>query len=205
MLEINDKIISKKLSDLEADNENLNDRNVENGEKDTINIIGSNRDSNETKCETCNFVSKSKAGLQLHIKSKHMIKCLKCTFETPEEKNYQKHLSDDHELWNITQPLCDYCCNGADGMHICWNVDDFNEWKGFVMHNLDQNPRSGDFIYECLQCEFTDEERDVMKEHINSNHDNLYSKCGLCDFKNKTWKEMIDHFEAKHSDKIETD
>ena len=127
-----------------------------------------------------------------------MIKCVKCEFELETEKLYQKHLDDEHELWRVTQPLCDYICNGGHGMHICWDTEVFDEWKGFEMHNIKQNRRSGEPIFKCVLCDFTDEDRDVMKRHIKDKHVNFYTKCGLCSHKFHTWKGMIDHYEFNH-------
>ena len=103
-----------------------------------------------------------------------------------------------HEVWKVTQQLCDFYCNGEHGMHMCFNNGAFNRWKGFEQHNIEQNRRNGEAIYKCLDCEVTNENELEMRKHISLVHVDAASKCGLCDFRFQTWIEMTNHYEANH-------
>ena len=149
-------------------------------------------------CKSCEFEAKSSRGLQIHIKSKHKITCEKCNVDTESHDLYHEHMRNVHEMWKVTQQLCDFYCNGEHGMHMCFSNESFNRWKGFEQKNIEQNIRNCEPIYKCLDCETREENELLLRKHITEVHVNASSKCGLCDFRFHTWIEMTNHYEANH-------
>ena len=85
------------------------------------------------------------------------------------------------------------------GLHICWSSEDFEDWIGFDMEDVEENLKTNQTLYKCLHCDFRVETTENMKEHLQDKHKNqVAAKCIHCEYQDKTWKGMRKHFRIKH-------
>ena len=147
---------NKKISELKDIQEALEDDNKKLKEaKDNLEKENSDfKIVHRLDCMFCDFKSKKKSELQKHKMDEHQIKCDECNFKTFNEKELDEHMNNVHEIWKVTESFCDDYCNGAEGMHICFSNEDFENWKGFDMWEVDENLQTGETMYKCLDCNF---------------------------------------------------
>ena len=100
--------------------------------------------------------------------------------------------------WDVEQCFCNNFCRGEHGLHICWSNEDFENYKGFNICATE----TGDYvdsIYKCAEIEYSSEERDSMKDHIESKHkETKTAKCTFRAFTSKSWRGLRKHFKKIH-------
>ena len=127
------------------------------------------------------------------------LKCGKCEFVAKTETDLVEHLDDIHEEWKVTEYFCNHFCRPEHDIHICWSPTDFKGFLGFDIQNTEVADNGEDSIFKCLECEFSSESQNDMREHISSYHKSiLLIKCSFCETKNSSWKQLKGHFESKH-------
>ena len=108
-------------------------------------------------------------------------------------------MNNVHEIWKVTESFCDDYCNGAEGMHICFSSEDFENWKGFDMWEVDENLQTGETMYKCLDCNFKIETKEKMKAHFKIEHEsNMEAICFHCEYRYMSWKGLRRHFKINH-------
>ena len=114
------------------------------------------------------------------------------------EMELGKHINAIHERWELIDKLCDCLCRGDHGIHICVTNEDFLEYIGFDVWGTFETDES-DCVFKCLKCNFTDDDSDKMRDHIEDKHkDEKRSKCNICNYQDKTWLGSMDHFRSNH-------
>ena len=86
------------------------------------------------KCEHCEYASKQKSHVQLHMVSKHTglrYNCDKCNFQTAHKKNVERHMESKHATDKKNKKyMCDIC-----------------DFKTFIDRNLRIHKRKAHDIY----------------------------------------------------------
>ena len=126
------------------------------------------------------------------------LKCPDCDFVIETEKELGAHMDKEHEFWRIRQDFCDRYCRSDHGVHICFSFDEFKEYIGFDVWKTFETDES-ETVFKCLRCDATDDDADLMREHIDKMHrKDKASKCNLCDYEDNSWLGLIFHFKSKH-------
>ena len=56
-----------------------------------------------------------------------------------------------------------------------------------------------EIVFKCLRCDATDDDADLMREHIDKMHKkDKAAKCNLCDYEDNSWLGLIFHFKSMH-------
>ena len=139
---------------------------------------------------------------KVQSKTKEMFKCKDCDFLGNTETELVKHIDAIHERWEFRDKFCDRFCRGDHGIHICFTNEDFLEYIGFDVWGTFETDES-DCVFKCLKCNFTDDDSDKMRDHIEDKHkDEKRSKCNICNYQDKTWLGLMDHFRLNHYKKV---
>ena len=139
---------------------------------------------------------------KVQSKTKEMFKCKDCDFLGNTETELGKHIDAIHERWEFRDKFCDRFCRGDHGIHICFTNEDFLEYIGFDVWGTFETDES-DCVFKCLKCNFTDDDSDKMRDHIEDKHkDEKRSKCNICNYQDKTWLGLMDHFRLNHYKKV---
>ena len=143
-------------------------------------------------CEKCNFVSKSKQGLQVHMRAKHkeskephvdavetcdegnQFTCENCDFVSENEANLKTHITEEHEKCND----CDFV--GGNNHTIDVHVGKVHseylecglcEFKADNLENLEMHLFTCE-IYECNNCKSREKTLSDVKTYIKKDHIN---------------------------------
>ena len=134
---------------------------------------------------------------------KELFDCNECEFKGKTATELGHHIDEVHEKWELLRDkFCDRFCRGDHGIHICISNEDFQEYIGFDIWATFETDES-DSVYQCLKCEFTNDDSDRMRKHIDDEHKmEKASKCNLCGHQDRTWLGLVNHFRANHYKKV---
>ena len=182
-VEIIDNLVDKIVS-LEERVVSLEDKSKDDCEKEVTIDFTEENIFNETdfcfKCDTCEFESSSKAGLNIHISRVHekirqldgFIELESDQYEEEVKKANHKEVNEtveelksDNDKYNDTGD-----CEHVEEVKTCENI------SAFTSQPSDKKPRMikiiglGKVRYKCDQCYFWSSDRDEVNRHMVANH-----------------------------------
>ena len=113
-------------------------------------------ESDQLKCENCEFTTTSKKGMKTHIKRKHSVA-----------------KSDPSDLYPVSCELCEEELKSKSKMKIHMKSHTYKS----------QNSENSKF--KCVECDFIGQSEWTMQIHYGKDHNNGNIECGLCDYKVK--------------------
>lgn len=122
-------------------------------------------------CSTCDYKSKSNAGLKAHFKFSHLnfsrkFNCNECTFASPTKKKLKEHQAE-HVIGEYL--ACDQC-----------------SYTSQIKYDLDQHSKSVHIVkeYKCKHCSYKAVAMNSVKGHVRKMHPKKQNgyQCDVCDF-----------------------
>ena len=228
-------IKTKRISMLMVENANKDDQSKHKEHERENEIPENDAQAIEFECGLCNFKSKTKIGLEGHIKFEHL-KCQMCKENFFTIEKFQSHMKKSHtdSIWH-KKKNCELCKRSFSNWtlyeahikkHQCIRITCTNCQETFVTktiaveHNkscVKENAR----WFRCHKCEFKAQAEYQVIKHLDEVHlegfetiTNMENsiketeaiiKCIICDFEAPTEQEVAKHIDAVHLDQEETE
>ena len=129
------------------------------------------RHEDKSKCEVCGFITskthKGEVPIMIHKITKHGHKlCSKCEHVTATQEELIEHELEDHDFKFIKNHKC-------EELLCSFSCDNKRFLKHHRRHHIRKNEAGS---YKCDQCDFFSNNREVIKKHNDSNHENRKEK-----------------------------
>jgi len=167
----------------------------------------------DIKCEVCDYSTKVKGDMNLHIKRMHsgiFYKCDKCDYKAREKNLLKQHIAFKHD--NIVYH-CDQCTFTAalertvlkhklrvhEGLAQKWpcnQCDIVLSSKVALKSHIASQHSEKEFL--CDKCEYKTGTKENLNHHVKHHHEDFMYQCKKCDFKCKAKTNLYNHNTKVH-------
>ena len=155
---------------------------VKNASKEALSNFTFNSNK-KIQCEKCEFQSKSKSGLNKHMKSKHKdmeCSCELCDFTSERSEHLTEHLKtheydkynnmNDDEQYEVKEMICGQVC--WQGYHKCYELKEENELLGVDVDQIKEDYKNcvEKEVYYCESCKYKSGKMESVKDHFMVTH-----------------------------------
>ena len=160
-------------------------------------------------CNTCDYRTKYKTNLNVHIEAKHegvKYKCIQCDY-TGTKYGLKDHGRAKHGGKLYVCELCDYATSYVSALsshkkaqhegvtYQCDLCDNKFKWRiGLKTHRETKHDKQ---LYECDQCEYKISKPRNLSLHIKSKHEKVKFECKQCNKKVFHLKEHVKRYHSK--------
>ena len=147
-----------------------------------------------TKCDQCDYTGSSKQKVQVHVDIHHRglrYICDLCKHKTTMKGNLSLHYSLKHKEVPIPPKFEKTVIE-----HNCKELNCRDKFRNAQEQRQDVNAKLQ--TNECDQCEYTGENKQNTKNHIDIHHKGIRYNCGLCDRKATSKGNLSSHYTSKH-------
>ena len=147
-------------------------------------------------CQRCSHKTWSKISLLTHTKKKHSIS--------------KPHIKRQSVCTEVYMTECDFIAPGNSslnehyqavhlGIHIKCNICGINfSTKSALSHHVNNRHEIREIKHECKICKHKMSSLYELKLHMAKKHENMFVKCGECDFETRDNKYLVIHEQCHH-------
>jgi len=134
-------------------------------------------------CKSCNFKTKSKRKLGIHVQTEHqgvIFYCPSCSFETKSKEYLRYHAKAEHEGVRFSCDECDF------------------QTKRKIILNQHVLAEHENVRYSCASCSFQTKTMWYLKLHVQTAHNRVRYSCKYCKYQYKSKSMLTQHVKAEH-------
>ena len=142
------------------------------------------------KCELCEFAGKTQRDVRIHKNYNHkdnhpLKKCTDCGYTSQWDSNIKRHFKQIHQ--NAKEFHCEICGK------------DFTAKHNYQSHQLNVHNIGHRYeTHKCTYCEYETIKKNLLTRHIKTKHEDMPTKCELCDSVLKNSETLKNHVRLMH-------